>query len=146
MSNITEDKLKKIENLLITERKDWSIKIQSLVCTIDKAHKIAKSQTLMLSYRHIIVDKIIELNILLGKKRANDTNYKKIRYQYYKTQHDVRLQHSEIMEYIASDMSLRIRETSLIENQISYYKQANETLDKMGFAIKNRVIIATNDI
>ena len=50
------------------------------------------------------------------------------------------------MEYIASDMSLRIRETSLIENQISYYKQANETLDKMGFAIKNRVILATNDI
>ena len=146
MSNITEDKLKKIENLLITERKDWSTKIQSLVGTIDKAHKIAKSQTLMLSYRHMIVDKIIELNILLGKKRANDANYKKIRYQYYKTQHDVRLQHSEIMEYIASDMSLRIRETSLIENQISYYKQANETLDKMGFAIKNRVIIATNDI
>jgi hypothetical protein len=146
MSNITEDKLKKIENLLITERKDWSTKIQSLVGTIDKAHKIAKSQTLMLSYRHMIVDKIIELNILLGKKRANDANYKKIRYQYYKTQHDVRLQHSEIMEYIASDMSLRIRETSLIENQISYYKQANETLDKMGFAIKNRVILATNDI
>ena len=146
MSNITEDKLKKIENLLITERKDWSIKIQSLVGTIDKAHKIAKSQTLMLSYRHMIVDKIIELNILLGKKRANDANYKKIRYQYYKTQHDVRLQHSEIMEYIASDMSLRIRETSLIENQISYYKQANETLDKMGFAIKNMVILATNDI
>ena len=146
MSNITEDKLKKIENLLITERKDWSIKIQSLVGTIDKAHKIAKSQTLMLSYRHMIVDKIIELNILLGKKRANDANYKKILYQYYKTQHDVRLQHSEIMEYIASDMSLRIRETSLIENQISYYKQANETLDKMGFAIKNRVILATNDI
>ena len=146
MSNITEDKLKKIENLLITERKDWSTKIQSLVGTIDKAHKIAKSQTLMLSYRHMIVDKIIELNILLGKKRANDANYKKIRYQYYKTQHDVRLQHSEIMEYIASDMSLRIRETSLIENQISYYKQANETLDKMGFAIKNRVILARNDI
>ena len=146
MSNITEDKLKKIENLLITERKDWSTKIQSLVGTIDKAHKIAKSQTLMLSYRHMIVDKIIELNILLGKKRANDANYKKIRYQYYKTQHDVRLQHNEIMEYIASDMSLRIRETSLIENQISYYKQANETLDKMGFAIKNRVILATNDI
>ena len=146
MSSITEDKLKKIENLLITERKDWSGKIQSLVSTIDKAHKIAKSQTLMLSYRHMIVDKIIELNILLGKKRANDANYKKMRYQYYKTQHDVRLQHSEIMEYIASDMSLRIRETSLIENQISYYKQANETLDKMGFAIKNRVILATNDI
>jgi gluconate kinase len=146
MSNITEEKLTKIEGLLENERKDWSSKIQDLVGTIDKAHEIAKSQTLMLSYRHMIVDKIIELNILLGKKRANDANFKKMRYQHYKTNHDVRLQHNEIMEYIMSDMSLRIREASLIENQISYYKQAIETLDKMGFAIKNRVILATNDI
>ena len=50
------------------------------------------------------------------------------------------------MEYIKSDMSLRNRETGLIEHQVDYYKQANETLDKMGFAIKNRVILATNDI
>ena len=50
------------------------------------------------------------------------------------------------MEYIKSDMSLRTRETSLIEHQINYYKQAIETLDKTGFAIKNRVTLATNDI
>ena len=43
-------------------------------------------------------------------------------------------------------MSLRNRETNLIENQIAYYRQCNETLDKMGFAIKNRVTLATNDI
>ena len=93
-----------------------------------------------------IKSKKIEFNIMLNKKRSNDSNYTKTRYQYYKTNHDVRLDHREIMEYIKSDMSLRSRETGLIEQQISYYKQAVETLDKMGFAIKNKIILATNDI
>ena len=146
MSELTLDKLEKIESLLEKERKDWSIKIQDLVKDIVEPNKLAKSQTYMLSYRHMIVDKIMELRILLSKKKANDANYTKTRYQYYKTNHDVRLDHREIMEYIKSDMSLRIRETGLIEQQIDYYKQAIETLDKMGFAIKNRVTLATNDI
>tara|TARA_R100000005_G_C4986051_1_gene194386 strand:+ start:265 stop:705 length:441 start_codon:yes stop_codon:yes gene_type:complete len=146
MSELTLDKLEKIESLLEKERKDWSIKIQDLVKDIVEPNKLAKSQTYMLSYRHMIVDKTTELKILLSKKKANDANYTKTRYQYYKTNHDVRLDHREIMEYIKSDMSLRIRETGLIEQQIDYYKQAIETLDKMGFAIKNRVTLATNDI
>ncbi len=143
---LDEEKLLKIETLLESERVDWSTKIQSLIKDIKDAHKLAKAQTLMLSYRHMIVDKTMELNILLGKKRSNDANYSKTRYQYYKTNHDVRLDHREILEYIKSDMALRNRETNLIENQIAYYRQCIETLDKMGFAIKNRVTLATNDI
>ena len=143
---LTEDKLEKIESLLEKDRKDWSIKIQGLVKDISEPTKLAKAQTYMLSYRHMIVDKIMELKILLSKKEANDSNYTKTRYQHYKTQHSVRLDHREIMEYIKSDMSLRNRETGLIKHQINYYNQAIETLDKMGFAIKNRVTLATNDI
>ena len=143
---ITEDKIEKIQTLLEKERKSWSENIQNLIKRISDADKISVAQVDMLSYRHMLSDKIIELNILLSKKRANDSNYSKTRYQYYKTNHDVRLDHREIMEYIKSDMSLRNRETSLIELQITYYKQAIETLDKMGFAIKNKVTLATNDI
>ena len=135
---LTEEKLEKIETLLADERTEWSGKIQMLIKDIKEAHKLAKAQTYMLSYRHMIVDKIMEFNIMLGKKRANDSNYTKMRYQHYKTNHDVRLDHKEILQYIESDMSLRNREKSLIENQISYYRQCIETLDKMGFAIKNR--------
>ena len=146
MAELNEEKLQKIETLLAEERIEWSGKIQELIKDIKDAHKLAKAQTYMLSYRHMIVDKIMEFNIMLGKKRANDSNYTKMRYQHYKTNHDIRLDHKEILEYIKSDMSLRNRETNLIENQISYYRQCIETLDKMGFAIKNRVTLATNDI
>tara|TARA_Y100000385_G_C12737567_1_gene485368 strand:- start:134 stop:571 length:438 start_codon:yes stop_codon:yes gene_type:complete len=144
--SLTEEKLEKIEKLLGDERAEWSTRIQSLVKAIKEPKELAESQTHMLSYRHMIVDKIMEMNILLSKKRANDSNFTKNRYQHYKTNYDVRLDHREIMEYIKSDMSLRTRETGLIEHQINYYKQAIETLDKTGFAIKNRVTLATNDI
>ena len=143
---LSEDKLQKIETLLEKERKEWSDNIQKLIKNIGISNRLSSSQVDMLSYRHMITDKIIEFNIMLNKKRSNDSNYTKTRYQYYKTNHDVRLDHREIMEYIKSDMSLRSRETGLIEQQISYYKQAVETLDKMGFAIKNKIILATNDI
>lgn len=146
MQQLTEDKLNKIEALLEKERTSWSKNIQNLIVCIKDADKLSDSQVDMLSYRHMITDKIIEFNIMLGKKRANDSNFTKTRYQHYKTNHSVRLDHREIMEYIKSDMSLRTRETSLIDNQINFYKQAIETLDKMGFAIKNKIILATNDI
>ena len=143
---ITEDKIEKIQTLLEKERQTWSGNIQKLIKRISVAEELSDAQVDMLSYRHMLTDKIIELNILLSKKRANDSNYSKTRYQYYKTNHDVRLDHREIMEYIKSDMSLRNRETNLIELQMTYYKQTIETLDKMGFAIKNKVTLATNDI
>jgi len=123
MAELNEEKLQKIETLLEKDRKEWSGNIQELIKDIKDAHKLAKAQTYMLSYRHMIVDKTIELSIMLGKKRSNDANFTKMRYQHYKTNHDIRLDHKEILEYIKSDMALRNRETNLIENQVSYYRQ-----------------------
>ena len=106
---LSEDKLQKIETLLEKERKEWSDNVQKLIKNIGITDRLSSSQVDMLSYRHMITDKIIEFNIMLNKKRSNDSNYTKTRYQYYKTNHDVRLDHREIMEYIKSDMSLRSR-------------------------------------
>jgi hypothetical protein len=39
-------------------------------------------------------------------------------------------------------MSLRIRQTNLLENQLTFYTQCIETLDRMGYSIKNVVSIA----
>ena len=83
MADLSEEKLEKIEKLLESERSEWSKKIQDLIKDIKDAHKLALAQTYMLSYRHMIVDKTMEFNIMLGKKRAGDSNYSKMRYQYY---------------------------------------------------------------
>jgi hypothetical protein len=89
----------------------------------------------------MMVDKLVRYRAANFKKKANDQNFKKLRYEYYKTQHDVRLDYREINDFIASDMALRIRQSDLLENQINFYSQCIETLDRMGFSIKNKISI-----
>jgi hypothetical protein len=140
---MTEDekKVSELESALEAERGEFTIKLNGLIPIISKVNQIPEAQVLMLSYRHMLVDKMVKYRSALHKKKSNDQNYRKIRYEYYKTQHDVRLDYREINQFVDSDMSLRIRQSENIENQINFYSQCIETLDKMGFAIKNRLIL-----
>jgi hypothetical protein len=136
-----EQKVETLDTALTSERDDFSAKILDLIKNINDVSKIAEAQVLMLSYRHMMVDKITKYRVALYKKKTSDTNYRKLRYEYYKTQHDVRLDNREINQYIDSDMALRIRQTELLESQVNFFQQCVETLDKMGFSIKNRIQI-----
>ena len=136
-----EEKVETLDTALTSERDDFSVKILDLIKSINDVSKIAEAQVLMLSYRHMMVDKITKYRVALYKKKTSDSNYRKLRYEYYKTQHDVRLDHREINQYIDSDMALRIRQTELLESQVNFFQQCVETLDKMGFSIKNRIQI-----
>jgi hypothetical protein len=134
-----EQKVNEIDDKMAEERVDYSTKISSIIKLIGNIEKISEAQVLMLSYRHMLVDRITTYRAALYKKKSTDANYKKLRFEYYKTQHDLRLDYREINQFIDSDMSSRIRQTELIENQISYFQQCIETLDKLGFSIKNKI-------
>lgn len=136
-----EKKVADLEEALETERSTYSEKMNDLIVMINRLDKISEAQVLMLSYRHMLVEKLTKYRAALYKKKASDQNFKKVRYEYYKTQHDVRLDYREINEFIASDMALRIRQTDLLENQVAFCSQCIETLDKMGFAIKNKITV-----
>lgn len=140
---MTEDekKILELESILDSERGEFTTKLNGLIPMISKVNQIPEAQVLMLSYRHMLVDKMVKYRSALYKKKSNDQNFRKIRYEYYKTQHDVRLDYREINQFVDSDMSLRIRQSENIENQINFYSQCIETLDKMGFAIKARITI-----
>ena len=134
-----EQKVNEIDDKMAEERVDYSSKISIIIKLIGDIEKISEAQVLMLSYRHMLVDRITTYRAALYKKKSTDANYKKLRFEYYKTQHDLRLDYREINQFIDSDMSSRIRQTELIENQISYFQQCIETLDKLGFSIKNKI-------
>jgi hypothetical protein len=136
-----EQKVADLELALDTERVEFTVKMNELIPMLNRIDKISEVQVLMLSYRHMMVDKLIRYRAANFKKKANDQNYRKLRYEYYKTQHEVRLDYKEINEFINSDMSLRIRQTDLLENQINFYSLCIETLDRMGFSIKNKISI-----
>lgn len=134
-----EQKVNEIDDKMAEERGDYSGKISSIIKLVGNIEKISEAQVLMLSYRHMLVDRITTYRAALYKKKSADANFKKLRFEYYKTQHDLRLDYREINQFIESDMSSRIRQTELIENQISYFQQCIETLDKLGFSIKNKI-------
>ena len=140
-----EKKVSDLESALEKEREDFTSKMNSLIGMIGKIDSISEAQVLMLSYRHMMVDKLSKYRSVIFKKKANDQNYRKMRIEYYKTQHDLRLDYREINEFINSDMALRIRQTEIIDNQISFCTLCIETLDRMGFSIKNRISIAEMD-
>jgi hypothetical protein len=136
-----EKKVNDLDDALEKERSEFTGKISDIIKLIGNINSISEAQVYMLSYRHMLVDKLTKLRGAIYRKKANDENFKKLRYEYYKTQHDVRLDYREINQFIASDMSLRTRQTDLLDSQINYYQQCIETLDKMGYAIKSKITI-----
>lgn len=141
MESDEEKKVSDLEEMLEKERDSYSSKISELFKFISEINRISEAQVLMLSYRHILVDKLTKYRSAIYKKKANDLRFKKTRQEYYKTQYDVRLDYREMSDYINADMALRTRQTELLENQISYYSQCIDTLDRMGWAIKNKIMI-----
>jgi hypothetical protein len=134
-----EKKVNDLDDALDKERSDFNEKISEVIKLIRRIDTISEAQVLMLSYRHMLVDKMTKLRGAIYRKKTNDENFRKLRYEYYKTQHDIRLDYREINQFIASDMALRTRQTDLLDAQVNYYTQCIDTLDKMGFAIKNKI-------
>ena len=136
-----ERKVNDIDEALEKERVEYGVKLSELIAKINKIDQIPEAQVLMLSYRHMFVEKAAKYRSAVYKKKTNDQNFRKLRFEYYKTQHDVRLDYREINQFIDSDMSMRTRQTELLDNQILFFNQCIETVDKMGFAIRNRIYI-----
>ena len=136
-----EKKVNDLDEALEKERGEFTGKIADVIKLIGHIDKISEAQVLMLSYRHMLVDKLTKIRGAIYRKKANDENYRKIRYEHYKINHDVRLDYREINQFVASDMALRTRQTELLQSQIDYYQQCIETLDKMGFSIKNKIAV-----
>lgn len=139
-----EDKIKLLEDKFEQERNTFSKKISSLIPLIRDLNTISEAQVLMLSYRQMLVDELHKYKTVIFKHKSNDRNTKKIKIEFYKRNYDIKLDSKEMLDYISSDMTLRIQKIDLVENHISYLSETISTLDKMGFAIKNK--IATEEI
>lgn len=136
------DTQRELENKLKKERDLWTTKIGSLIKMINRPDALSEAQVLMLSYRHNLVEKLIEFKSLIGKQKTNDYKFRQTRYRYYKVDYDLKMNQSEINSFIDADLGSRINKINELENHLLFYQQCIETLDKLGFAIKNRIQIS----
>ena len=65
-----EEKIQELDGKLIADREKWSDRILKLITTLKEMDQLADAQVNMLSYRHMLVDHITEIQALIYKKKS----------------------------------------------------------------------------
>lgn len=133
-----------IDKKLTTEREHWNNEIKAIVKMLRHVTDVSEAQVLMLSYRHQMIDKIVDLKKLVSKQKGKYWESHKEVYRKYKTKYDLKLNSTEINDFIKADKKDHLYRIELLEGQIQYYQGTVDTLDKMGFAIKNKLALEQN--
>jgi len=134
----SDDKLNEIENVLQKQRDEWGNKLVDLIHRIKNVESLADAQVDMLSYRQILVEQLTKFRI---RARKTETTYEK----QFKTRfisyfnYDYKINDKQKVDMVNADLFFYRRQLGLLEAQIEFFKESISTLDKMGFAIKNRV-------
>jgi hypothetical protein len=133
----------KLEKTFDAERAEWDKLMNELISKLDSIGELAHAQVLMLSYRHMLNEKVAKYKNALNGRKSKDAAFKRIRDAHYRTGVDVRYGEKGIGDHVAADMAIRTRKNALLQTQVEYFHDTVDTLDKMGYAIRNRIELAT---
>jgi len=141
-----EDKIQDLEDKLIADRLKWSSRILDLIKTLRDVNKLADSQVDMLSFRHMLVDHVTEIQSFIYKKKTTCEQRYKDKYIEYSVASNLKLNGGEKDKFVKADLSLSYRQVSLLESHLDFYRECIKTLDNSAFAIRNRIKLAEDDI
>ena len=135
-----------LEERFKEERTEWNGKIINLIESIKSTTKLAESQVIQLSYRQIIQDKLAEYRILHEKRQEMLDKQTVDRFREYKLSYDIKLSSSETQMFVQADCKALKLQIKMIHTQIIYFEESIKTLDNLGFAIKNKIEIMSNQL
>lgn len=150
MKPIEDDKINKtnitLEERFKEERAEWNDKIIKLVESIKHTSKLSEAQVIQLSYRQMIQDKLSEYRILHEKRQEMFDKQTVDRFREYKLSYDIKLSSSETQMFVQSDCKALKLQIKMIHTQIVYFEESIKTLDNIGYAIKNKIEIVSNQL
>ena len=150
MKPIDDDNINKtnitLEERFKEERADWNNKIITLIESIKYTQKLAEAQITQLSYRQMLQDKLVEYRILHEKRQEIFDKQTVDRFREYKLSYDIKLSRSETQAFVQSDCKALKLQIKMIQTQIIYFEESIKTLDNLGFAIKNKIEIMSNQL
>lgn len=136
--SIEETKLEAIEHKLQQQRTQWGNKLVSLIKKIKDVDLLSDAQVDMLSYRHMLVEQLTKFRIRVKKTETTyEKKFKSKFISYYN--YDYKINDKQKVDMVNADLYFYRRQLGLLQSQVEYFKECVNTLDKMGFAIKNRV-------
>lgn len=127
----------RLDAAFTNERKEITSYIKTNITDrMDSIDNIADIQVHILSQRQKLVDKSNELRAGIRKRTKNIASIRKQKYRFYKLDYDMKLSDYEITRHIDADVEETTTIVKIIENQITYYKETTDGLDKCIYMIK----------
>lgn len=139
MADLTEETLDQLDKELASERSTWQKRVAEAVRDVDKPDRLSSVQVHMLSYRQMAVERIAYYKAEASALKARMSSYRNIRYAHYKRGADLRYSEPEIKLHIDGDLALRKRRVEAITAQAEFLGETVMTLDKLGYAVSNRI-------
>lgn len=137
---------KELESRFKEERTNWNKDIIELVKCLSNTTKLSEAQVTQLSYRQIIQDKLAEYRILKEKREETYDKLCQVRAREYTTGSEVKLTNAEKNKYASNDHAAMKQQVQMIGTQITYLEECVKTLDNLGFAIKNKIEIVSQQL
>jgi len=137
--NKTKEANEELERRLSIDRDEWKGKIQLLVQKLKNVNQLSDCQVEMLSYRQMLLDKIIDLKHVIFKRNSTWEKYYKNQYREYTLNYDIKLTGGEKHQFIKADLASLRTQIDILQSHIDYYHECIKTLDNMAFAIRNRI-------
>ncbi len=132
--------LEKLNELFDKQQKKWAVNLNTLIDMLDDIREIPKAQIYMLKYRHDITELISTYQVKNNQLQTEILNRKKARLEHYKSKTQIALNSfGEYETVINGDISDILSKQTAIKIQIDYLQEVRQTIDKVGFSIKNRI-------
>ena len=150
MKFVDESKTQSINDELETrfkdERTDWNDKMFDVIKSIKDVKKLTEAQVIQLSYRQICMDKLTEYRVLCDKRQESYDKLIQKRSLEYDNMSAVKLSAVDKKVSLTGDYASLNRQIKMISRQIAYFEETIKTLDALGFAIKNKIEIISNQL
>tara|TARA_Y100000389_G_scaffold19791_1_gene17120 strand:+ start:9184 stop:9639 length:456 start_codon:yes stop_codon:yes gene_type:complete len=130
-------KSEKLDIAFAKQRLEISTYLKENITTpMGSINNVADIQVHILSQRQLLVDKSNEMRVSIVKRNKSLGSTRKQKYRFYKLEYDIKLNDYEIKNHIEADLEDSYNVIKMIENQITFYKETIETLDKSIWMIK----------
>lgn len=135
-----------LEETFKKERELWQTQVGELIESIKHSNKLTDAMVLGLSYRQQIIEKIAYYRQAMYKRKSQLDVLKADRYRRYTIEGDLKMTGTEKNDAVTADLTAVNYQLSLLQNQIDYLSETNQTLTNLQYAIKNKITILTEQI